>query len=268
VISVFAAVAQLGAIYYVFDMNSTTKETYDELGVHQCEAPGSAYFLRLICLTVFVASVLVDLKESCCIVSYLSLIPTINKWTDADKKALHAGKKSLFTKRVVVANEKDRQFQIEAICCGGISSLERAWWWLWIVVKVVAELGCMVAGSGYVLYADSNENLILVSTTTNARNRRMARHSHALPPTEQRRAPLHHADRRHCLQLRGDGRVQGDARRPSGHRGNCQLHQPGAQSRTRPSTGPRSRALALDLLALRHHRHHVGRQLLSARRGN
>ncbi|GMI34927.1 hypothetical protein TeGR_g9098 [Tetraparma gracilis] len=160
--SVFAAVAQLGAIYYVFDMNSTTKETYDELGVDQCYAPGSALFLRWICVTVFVASVLMDLKESCSIVSYLSLIPTINKWTDADKEALD-DKNSLLTKRVVVAKTNGTQYQIEVICCGGISSLERAWWWLWIVVKVVAELGCMVAGSGYVLYADSNENLILNS---------------------------------------------------------------------------------------------------------
>ena len=44
-----------------------------------------------------------------------------------------------------------------------MTTFERAWCWLWILVKMVGEVLVLLSGSAYVLFADSNENLVLNS---------------------------------------------------------------------------------------------------------
>jgi len=163
IMSVLTVMAQLGSIWYVFDVTVETKDAFEEAGVNQCEAPGSSYFLRLICLCVFVASVLVDLKESAAMAQYVCHIPTMNKsdLDEKDEEILKYCNTSLVAKKVRVI--KGNEFNMEVICCGGITTVERMWFWFWIFLKIAAEGLVLFVGARYVLYADSNENLILNS---------------------------------------------------------------------------------------------------------
>jgi len=163
IMSVFTVMAQLISIWYVFGITVETKDASEEAGFNQCEAPDSSYLLRLTCLCVFVASVLVDLKESAAMVEYVCHIPTMNKsdLNEKDKEILNFCRTSLLAKKV---KAKCRNyFNMEEICCGGITTIERMWFWFWIFLKIAAEGLVLFVGARYVLYADSNENLILNS---------------------------------------------------------------------------------------------------------
>jgi len=167
VMSVCTVMAQLGSIWYVFNITIETKDASEEAGVNQCEAPGSSYFLRLICLSVFVATVLVDLKESAAMAQYVGFIPTMNKsdLNEKDEEILDSCGTSLLAKKVRVhdTSATNKHFNMEVIGCGGITTVERMWFRFWILLKIAAEGLVLFVGAGYVLYADSNENLILNS---------------------------------------------------------------------------------------------------------
>ena len=157
--AIFSAVAQFGAVYYVFDITSDTIHT------GRCDAEGGgSYFLRLICLVTFVASAGVEMKESYYFAEYVQCIPTIKSMSKLDRTTLDDFETSLLAKRVKVCNlEKGYEVEIETIAAGGLTLFEKAWCWLWVLVKLSAEMLVLVSGSRYVLYADTDEKLILNS---------------------------------------------------------------------------------------------------------
>jgi len=67
----------------------------------------------------------------------------------------------LATKHVVVQNCGEYKLEVSAF--GGFSRWEQLVALGWGLIKFAMEVGLVVAGSGYVLHADSNENLLLNS---------------------------------------------------------------------------------------------------------
>ena len=155
-----AAVCQAGMVYYIFQLNKDAKVYYDGLSLsNYCEAEGTDHVLRIICLLILVCNCACDLKESFLLLRYMQLIPDMNP---KSVESLNALQTSLATKNVLVTNSSGVEYRIECIAFGGFSSLaSRYHAYFWVAVKALMEVGLFVSGTGFVLYANSNENLIL-----------------------------------------------------------------------------------------------------------
>lgn len=160
--AVSCAVAQGGAIYYVFEINNERWTENNSQGVDQCNPPDTAFYLRLICLVVFVATVSGDLKESFNYFQYCRRVPN-RTYSDEERDALSDSPVSVLAQEVDLINDDGNEYKLETIGVGGFTWLGRCWAYVWGLVKIAAEMLLLVGGTGYVLYADSNENLLLNS---------------------------------------------------------------------------------------------------------
>jgi len=158
--SILCVVAQAGAIYFVFKLNDETTTNFDKEGAKYCESDDTDYFLRLICLVTFVATCACDFKESFHYFQYILRVPMRNG-SEQETDALNEVKTSLATKHVVVKHGEEYKLEVSAF--GGFSRWEQLVALGWGLIKFAMEVGLVVAGSGYVLHADSNENLLLNS---------------------------------------------------------------------------------------------------------
>ena len=160
--SILCVVAQAGAIYFVFKLNDETTTNFDKEGAKYCESDDTDYFLRLICLVTFVATCACDFKESFHYFQYILRVPMRNG-SEQETDALNEVKTSLATKHVVVKDSDGNEHKLEVSAFGGFSRWEQLVALGWGLIKFAMEVGLVVAGSGYVLHADSNENLLLNS---------------------------------------------------------------------------------------------------------
>ncbi|GMI51394.1 hypothetical protein ScalyP_jg7489 [Parmales sp. scaly parma] len=169
--AVFCAIAQGGALFYVLELNHKRYTELIEQKINPCEPPDTAYFLRLICLAVFVCTVSVDFKESFHYFQWLRFVPNRTHSAEETKALKKFNMKMLknfawcVSTQDVIVTRRCTEYKVESIAFGGFTKNERVWAYFWGVVKFALEIMLLVGGTGYVLYADSNENLLLNSVS-------------------------------------------------------------------------------------------------------
>ena len=163
--AVLSAVAQAGAAWYVFELNANVAADSARQGDDLCSPAGTSYFLRLICMVVFIATCSSDLKETYHYFQYMWNVPS-RVGTEEDRKALNEVDicaPAKLTDQVGEFSGKKQGYRFETFAFGGFLPLERAWAYFWGVVKLAMEVLLLVCGVGYVLYASSNEDLLMNS---------------------------------------------------------------------------------------------------------
>jgi len=161
--AVLSAVAQAGAAWYVFELNANVAADPERQGDDLCSPAGTSYFLRLICMVVFVATCSSDLKETYDYFQCVWNVPS-RAGTEEEREALNEVDTSAPAK---LTNQLDSLkkvgYRLETFAFGGFLPLERAWAYFWGVVKLAMEVLLLACGTGYVLYASSNEDLLMNS---------------------------------------------------------------------------------------------------------
>ena len=154
ILAVVAMVFQISSTVYIFLMMEGAEEA-------SCFAGGST-LLRVICVSVFCSLVLSEIRESLDFFKWTMRLPTWNEKDRAVLEELHTGF-AVKKKTIKVKYGGDQiEFKVNHIVAGGVSKYYRCLMILvGSVMKGIVELGVLVGGTSYIVYADSNENILL-----------------------------------------------------------------------------------------------------------
>jgi len=158
--AVLSAIAQIGALWYVAGLVNQMKADTDE----PCKE--GSHILRLICVTVFVSSIVHDVGQSCQFFNYIWNLPAWRK-PDSESDALDLSRQyrmlqsALGVRSKVVENENGWQFRVNEVAFGGVTLRHRLLMFCVATFKITLEMAVFFFGSGYVALATTDEDLLL-----------------------------------------------------------------------------------------------------------
>ena len=163
--AVFFAVPQAGAVWFVFDLYAKVAADPERQGDGLCRPAGPFYFPLLICLVVFVATCSSDLKATYHYLHYVRNVPS-RVGTEEETKALIEAMTSAPAKLTnqVGKNmwvDKTHVQRFETFASGRFSAWRGPGRTSGAVVKLTMEAILLAARTWYVLYAPSNEDLLM-----------------------------------------------------------------------------------------------------------
>ena len=154
-LAVVAMVFQISSTVYIFLMMEGGGEEAN------CSGGGST-FLRVICVSVFCSLVWSEIRES---INFFKWTMRLPAWNEEDRAVLEELRTGFAVqkKTVKVKIGGDQiEFKVNHIVAGGVVRYYR---WLMIfvgsIMKGIIELGVLVGGTSYIVYANSNENILL-----------------------------------------------------------------------------------------------------------
>eukprot|EP00518_Triparma_eleuthera_P015905 CAMPEP_0197567918 /NCGR_PEP_ID=MMETSP1320-20131121/36412_1 /TAXON_ID=91990 /ORGANISM="Bolidomonas sp., Strain RCC2347" /LENGTH=346 /DNA_ID=CAMNT_0043130159 /DNA_START=13 /DNA_END=1053 /DNA_ORIENTATION=- len=159
--AVASIVAQITALYYV---HLLTLEHHNELGGKGvCEAEGTASYLRIVCFGVFVMVQLSELKLAQEFYDYVRNVPNVPQ---AHRPILRSRNVNVLTHKKKVKGTSG-EFEVEGFAAGGFTRTGRTWATFWALLDFLIAISVLSFGGAFVLYSDTNENLILNAVALN-----------------------------------------------------------------------------------------------------
>eukprot|EP00944_MAST-04C_sp_MAST-4C-sp1_P006440 g6440.t1 len=159
----FAVVGQVAGLYYILNIVQEMQQQQLHNGIKLCM--GGDYFLRLICTTAYYATVGISIFQTIDLFKWITAVP---KYKPED---LHVLKRLNYTFGLhfsiekVVGQGREGEVGIKKVAYGGITKVTRVMWYLIAIFKIILEVTLLVVGSAYILYANTNEDLILNSVS-------------------------------------------------------------------------------------------------------
>jgi len=118
-----------------------------------------AYFLRLICSTAYFATVGESIYSSVDLFDWISCIPQFNTKDTEILNDLNSG----FAFRYSIEKYDEGEKYVKRLVHGGVTNIIRILLYTVALMKISIELGLLIIGNAYILYARTNEDLILNS---------------------------------------------------------------------------------------------------------
>jgi hypothetical protein len=157
--AVLAVAAQAIAIFYTLEHVMKHGSELDAEESERCYT-GGACSLRVVCVLTLLAQIGGEIGDTRQFYLWIARLPP---WDDTDEVVLESLQSGFAVRRLMLHGRGGVEFNVAHIAAGGVTPNYRDIMYLVCSIKLLVEAATSICGSGYVLYANSNEELLLNS---------------------------------------------------------------------------------------------------------